>query len=459
MAATDTNKDELIEGLRRENAALRARIEELERLLRMNSRNSSKPPSSDGPNTSLGGSRKRRKKRGAQQGHEPHLKSLLPPDQVTRTFTIEPEVCQGCGGSHFIASGKDPLRDQFIEIPPIKPDVTEYVRPLRRCAGCRALVHAPMPDDAPKKCFGPNVLASLGVLTGVLNISKRKALLAMNEVFGVPMSLGGLSNSEREIADAAAVPYEEALKYARQEPVANADETGWPRGNRAKGWLWTLCSSRVAAFMVHAKRGQEAARALLGDFSGVLGTDRWGGYNGFRRGGLRQICWAHLLRDFQAVSEAKGKLGEIGAQLHGLAQKILRLRGRVRDGTLRWRTFQKRMRPLMPEVETLLQRGAAREGALAGKCREIFKRRSQLWVFVERQDVEPTNNHAERMVRQGVLWRKGSFGTQSERGARYVERILSISATCRLQGKNVIHYLRELCHNYRHNLAPPPLIA
>ena len=454
---TGSQKDELIEYLQKENAQLKARVAKLERLLGMNSRNSSRPPSSDPPNVAKQSVAKTRKKRGAKKGHEPHLKAMLPPEKVNRSCVIEPRICPDCDGEHFVDRGEASLRDQFIDVPPIEIDVTEYIRPVRQCADCGALVYAPLPKNAPKSCFGPGVLALVAVLTGVLNVSKRKATRVMNDVFNVPISLGGLSNCEQQIANSLDAPYDEVVEHIREQEVAHADETGWGRGNRVKGWLWTMCCVSAAAFMVHAKRSQTAARQLLDQFTGVLITDRWGGYNCYK--GLRQICWAHLKRDFKAISEADSRLGKIGGELHDLATRILRLRARVRDGTLKWQTFANRMVPLIEEVETLLQEGALHDGALAGKCRRIFNHHQHLWTFVEREDVEPTNNHAERIVRQAVLWRKSSFGTQSERGARYVERVLTAGATCQLQGRSVIEFMREACRCHVQNLPAPSLIG
>jgi transposase len=270
------------------------------------------------------------------------------------------------------------------------------------------------------------------------------------------MSLGGLSNCEAQLADALELPYNEVAQHVRVQQTAHADETGWPRGNRQKGWLWTLCCSTSAFFMVHAHRGQDAAQKLLGTFAGVLHCDRWSGYNSFS--GLRQLCWAHLKRDFQALSECKGAMGRIGEELFQLAKHILYLRKRVRDGTLTWQTFQRRMETLMERTEKLLASGANSGQSLSGQCRRIFNQRQYLWTFVQDARVEPTNNLAERIVRQGVLWRKGSFGTQSERGGRYVERILTVCATCRLQERSVIEYLRDTCHCYLNCIAVPSLI-
>lgn len=430
-------------------------IDDLARRLGMNSQNSSKPPSSDPPATAVVLPQKRRKKRGAQKGHPPFMRALLPPETVKKRIELTPEVCT-CGGTHFEKTNADSLRHQIVDIPPITPEVTEYLQPVYRCKDCGALVYQPLPDEIKRRYFGPGVLALVGILTGSLNTSKRKALALINELFAIPMSLGGLSACEEQISQALAQPYQQVTEHIQTQQTAHADETGWPRGNRQKGWLWTLCCTSAAVFMIQAGRGQAAAKKLLGAFAGVLHCDRWSGYNCFA--GLRQLCWAHLKRDFKALSESKGKMGRIGSELYDLTKQILHMRKRVRDGTLLWQTFQHRMEPLIKQAETLLEKGADSGEPLAGQCRRIFNQRQYLWTFVHDGRVEPTNNRAERTIRQAVLWRKGSFGTQSERGARYAERILSVCATCRLQGRSVIEYLRQACHCHLDGLPVPSLI-
>ena len=449
------DKDAYIKQLEEEIIQLKKRIEELERVLGMNSRNSSKPPSSDPPGMTVALPKRRRKKRGARKGHEPHLRELLPQEFVKQFFHLKPDVCT-CGGTNLEETSEEPLRHQVVDIPPIEPQVTEYVQYIYRCKDCGELIYQSLPDELKRKHFGPGTLSVVGILTGVLNTSKRKALAMLNEVFLVPMSLGGLSNCEARLADALQQPYNEAAEHVIEQDVAHADETGWPRGNKQKGWLWTLCCTTAAFFMVHANRSQQAARKLIGGFAGKLVTDRYNAYNFYTL--IRQICWAHLKRDFKAISEGKGAIGKIGEELHGLAKKILKLRKRVRDGTLQWETFQRRMPELQQRVESLLKAGANFDGKMGGKCRDILKHKKYLWTFVKDSNVEPTNNFAERIVRQGVLWRKGSFGTQSERGARYVERILTVCATCRLQGRSVIEYLRTVCHCHLNGVPAPSLI-
>jgi transposase len=449
------DKDAYIKQLEEKIVQLEKRIEELERLLGMNSSNSSKPPSSDPLGISVAPPKHRRKKRGARKGHEPHLRELLSQEFVKEHFHLKPEMCT-CGSTNLEETSEEPLRHQVVDIPPIKPEVTEYVQHISRCRDCGELVYRPLPDDIRRRHFGAGVLAMVGILTGKLNTSKRKALAMMNEVFSVPMSLGGLSNCEGQVTDILEQPHDEAAEHVREQDIGHADETGWPRGNKKKGWLWTFCCVTAAVFMVHANRSQKAARTLMGDFKGKLVTDRYGAYNFYQL--IRQICWAHLKRDFKAVSESKGELGKIGYELYGLAKNILKLRKRVRDGTLQWETFQRRMPELQKRVESLLKDGAGFNGKLGGKCRKILKHKKYLWTFVRDQRVGPTNNFAERIVRQGVLWRKSSFGTQSERGARYVERVLTVCATCQLQGRSVIEYLREACSCHFKGIPVPSLI-
>ena len=449
------DKDAYIKQLETENAELKKRIKELERLLGINSKNSSKPPSSDPPGMSIALSKRRRKKRGARKGHQPHLRKLLPQEFVQEHFHLKPEMCT-CGSTNLEETNEEPQRHQIVDIPKILPHVIEYVQHISRCKDCGALVYRPLPDNIKRQHFGAGVLAMIAILTGRLNTSKRKALAMMNEVFSVPMSLGGLSNCEGQVTDILEQLHNEAADHTREQDIANADETGWPRGNRQKGWLWVFGCNTAAFFMVHANRSQQAARKLIGDFRGKLITDRYNAYNFYNL--IRQICWAHLKRDFKAISEAKGTLGKIGGELHGLAKKILKLRKRVRDGTLQWETFQRRMPKLQKRVESLLKKGAHFDGKLGGKCREILKHKKYLWTFVRDPKVEPTNNFAERIVRQAVLWRKSSFGTQSERGARYVERVLTVCATCHLQERSVIEYLRNVCHCHLNGLPVPSLI-
>ena len=454
------DKDKRIQELEDTVAKLLERIAQLERRLGMNSENSSKPPSSDAPGSKANKAKPangKRNKKGAKKGHAKQNKELLSEDRVNNLIELTPEICPNCGKTHFRDTNQPPLRDQFIDLPPIEPDVTEIRRPIMDCAACGQRTYAPLPPDTPKHVFGTGVVAMIGILTGVLNVSKRKAQLMMTKVFNVPISLGAVSSCEERLSRALETPYQEALTAARSEKFGHADETSWPLGNLLKGWLWLLSNNDAAAFMVHQSRGQEAAHKILGDFSGTLVSDRWGGYNKYE--GNRQLCWAHLRRDFKAVSQEQGWIGKTGKKLYDLAGKILKSYKRVRDGCLKVDTFKRRISKWRPQLERWLKQGASHGGDLSAKCREIFKCRQWLWTFVDHHGVDPTNNKAERDVRQGVLWRKGSFGVQSQRGATYVERVLSVGATCRRQGKSVIQFFQDACHAFHNNSPAPSLFG
>lgn len=438
------DRDQRIQELEETVALLLEEITRLKRQLGMDSSNSSKPPSSDSPaSKAKPGERPKGKGRGARKGHAKQNKELVPEERLDDLLVLPPDICPYCGGGHFEECGEEPLRDQFIDLPPIKAEVREIRRPVLSCTACGTAAYAPLPEGTPKHTFGPGVVAMVGVLTGLLHISKRNACLMLNEVFNTPISLGAISCCEKRLSAALALPHEEALAVVQSGSSGHADETGWPLGNREKGWLWVLSNDRAAAFMVHESRGQKAAHEILGHFSGTLVSDRWGGYNRYE--GKRQLCWAHIRRDFKAVSEASSWLGKIGNKLHALSGKILGEYKRVRDGSLQLATFQHRITKWRKQLEAWLKRGGNHTGELAAKCREIWKCREWLWTFVEHEDVEPTNNQAERDVRKGVLWRKGSFGVQSDSGARYVERILTVCATCQRQGKSVIRFLQTAC--------------
>ncbi|MFC1764664.1 DUF6444 domain-containing protein [Planctomycetota bacterium] len=257
---------EYIKHLKQENDELKKRVEELERLIKQNSKNSSKPPSSDfGRNSKPNKSVKKktgRRKQGAQKGHKANLKQLVPEEQVTKFEHLVPEQCT-CGCFDLEESQEPALRFQTFDLPPIIPIVKEYVQHYKQCRNCGEIVYKPLADSIRRNVFGPGVLAVVGVMTGMLNTSKRKALEVINEVFRVPMSLGGLSNCEAKISEAMADPYDDLKNYIQSQDTAHADESSWSRGNRLKGWLWAMACATGAFFMIHANRTQEAAREEL----------------------------------------------------------------------------------------------------------------------------------------------------------------------------------------------------
>jgi transposase len=263
----------------------------------------------------------------------------------------------------------------------------------------------------------------------------------MDDVFGVPMSVGTVSQSEQATTQVLDPPVEEARACVAAQEVAHLDETSWRQGDK-RAWLWVAVTSLVTVFVVRLSRGGQVARELLGEgFAGILVTDRYSAYNWYPVR-WRQLCWAHLLRDFAAIRGRGGVCEEIGDALLAQAHQMFSWWHRVREGTLKRSTFRSYMTPLRCEVERLLEAGSqCGVTKTAGTCQEILKRREALWTFVQVDGVEPTNNTAERALRPGVLWRKGSFGTQSEEGSRFVANMMTVVATLKQQQRNVLEYL------------------
>jgi len=202
----------------------------------------------------------------------------------------------------------------------------------------------------------------------------------------------------------------------------------------------------VTVFVARRSRRGKVAQERLGEgFWGWVVTDRWSAYRWYPTW-RRQLCWAHLVRDIEAMITRGGRSAEVGEALRGEARKMFHWWHRVRDSTLTHASFRTDMQPVRREVERLLEVGQ-RCGVpkTEGPCRELFKLRQALWTFVRHEGVEPTNNAAERAIRPGVLWRKESFGTQSATGSRFVEAMMTVVATLKQQHRKVLDYLTTTC--------------
>jgi transposase len=303
------------------------------------------------------------------------------------------------------------------------------------------------------------MVAMVTLLTGWFRLSKRNAQEALQMLFGADISLGAVSKCERRTSEAVAGAVAEAREYVANQPVRYADETTWREAGR-KAWLWVASTPWVAVFLIQGHRAKECAHQLLGKIQGILVTDRMLSYK-FWPMQQRQICWAHLVREFRAWAEEKqGSYPHlIGTAILSQTDTMFRLWHRVQQGTLTRATFQKRMIPIRRKIERELKKGA-HCGFLrfGGKCRDILEHRQALWTFVHVQGVEPTNNEAERALRHAVILRKTSFGTDSPRGSRFLERMLSVVTSLRKQGRNPFDFLVESCRARMNRTPAPPII-
>lgn len=443
-----------VAGLQAHVLALQQQVQDLQGRLNQNSTNSSRPPSTDPPHV------KRRPPRppsgrhsGGQPGHERQQRTLLPPD---RTEVLKPAQCRRCG--HALQGvDEQPLRHQVIELPQIRPAVTEYQIHRLCCPRCGVSTCASLPADVPRGGQGPRLQATLALMTGAYRMSKRMVQTFCADVLGVPVCAGQVCACEAETAAATDVVVQELRDYVRTQP-ANVDETGWWQG-RQRGWLWTVVTGTATVFIIALSRAGTVARRLVDPSAGqVITTDRYKGYLWLPLR-QRQVCWAHLIRDFQAMADRANAGSATGEELLCCAEDLFTWWHRVRDGTLSRSTFERYASELRPWVRSQLEAGAACACAkTAGTCQEILTIEPALWTFARVEGIEPTNNAAERALRHPVLWRKTSYGTASEAGSRFVGNILSVVATCRQQGRNVLEYLTACCQASSQGTRPDSLV-
>jgi transposase len=364
----------------------------------------------------------------------------LPVAQVDVVVPVKPTTCASCGHP-LVGEDPHPHRHQVSEIPPVHVQVTEYQLHTLRCPHCQRLTEASWPDGVPRGAFGPRVQAVVSLLSGAYRLSKRQIQQLLSDGFGVEMALGTVGQLEQSLSQALARPVDAARAYVRQQAAKNVDETGW-KEHRRRAWLWTVVTKWVSVFAIRFSRGSKVVRELLGkDVHGVVGSDRYSAYS-FLPLSHRQVCWAHLRRDFVKMVDRGGESGEIGQILLALTDQMFAWWHRVRDGTLQRTSFQTYMVDHRVRMGLYLRIGAeCGQEKTAHTCQEILSVESALWTFVYREGVEPTNNAAERALRHGVLWRKSSFGTHSEAGSRFVERVMTTVATLRQQKRDVLAYL------------------
>ena len=229
------------------------------------------------------------------------------------------------------------------------------------------------------------------------------------------------------------------------QPAAYVDETGWREGPQ-RAWRWTAVTADVTVFVVRRSRRAKVAQELLGEPCwGWLVTDRWRAYTWYPSW-RRQWWWAHRRRDIEAMSARGGRSQEIGEALRAQARQRFHWWHRVRDGTRAHTTLARYRWPVRRDVERLLEAGqTCGVPKTEGPCRAILTRRQARWTFVRHAGVDPTNNAAERAIRPGVLWRKGSFGTQRPDGSRFVGAMLTVVATLKQQHRHVLDSVTAAC--------------
>jgi transposase len=435
---------------------LLAKIAELEASINKTPQNSSLPPSSQHPHAKpLAKGRKSKNKRGAQPGHRKHERPLLPSEKCDETHPLKPAECRGCG-ARLKGSDPAPWRHQVWEMPEIRPQVIEYQRHRLGCQRCGTVTCAELPDGVPTGQAGPRLVAFTALLMGSFRQSKRKTALFLTEILHTPCSAGWVVKLQNQATTALRPTYDDLVARLPEQGRLNIDETPGKQGP-LKTWLWAFVASGFTVFALRLTRKAEELYAHIGEeFAGVVGCDRAKMYCRLAR---VQWCWAHLKRDFQAlVDSGDGQAKYLGHQLLHEVEAMFALWHRARDGTLSRHGFKSQMGIIRRNVEGLVLRGVfSGNRRLMGVCEALWRDRANLWTFVDVAGIEPTNNASERALRHAVIWRKLSFGTQSEAGSRFVETMLTVIETCRQQKLNAFDFIIQAVQAHRNGKKTPSL--
>jgi transposase len=440
---------------------LEERIRRLEEQARRDSRTSSKPPSSDPPRTrqqrraearakakELLAKDRAKLKAGGQPGHRGSGRELRPEDHVDEIVDHYPGCCRGCG--HVFSEGERLPggrfgRHQVAELPPISVVVVEHRTHRLRCPRCRTKTTASLPDEVGGSAFGPSLQAAMVTLTARNRVSRRDMSELARELFGIDLSVGAVDGICQRGSAALEQPHERLTQAVLCSPAVNVDETGWSTWGEQRT-LWTATTPRAAVFRVAEDRHRDRLEELIGkDFPGIVCSDRWWAYQHLDPE-CRQVCWEHLKRDFRYHAEGSGEQKAFGEQGHELTIRLFAVWQAFTEHQHRPR-LRREIKPIQWELRAMLERAGRKSTrtrhhrVFANKLINIWP---ALWTFTTAEGVQPTNNAAERSLRGPVIHRKLSHGTRSNDGERFIERALSASVTCRLQGRSLFAYMREL---------------
>ena len=420
------------------NAEFENRIVELEKRLNKNSTNSNKPPSSDNPfggkpnkgNESKTPKKKKRRKCFRQK--------MLKPTEVKN---IVPEACI-CGNTHF--DDTTPYyTHQVIELPEIKMEVTHFVLHKGQCSCCGKVNKAVVPKEH-RTGYGPRLSAMIAQMAGNMGDSRTLIQDYCSSVLGFHISLGAIQKVLDRASEAISPHYERIGEEARFASVNYIDETSY-RLKAKLQWLWVMANSAVAFFMIHPKRSKKAFEALIKDWMGILISDGYGVYQKWV--GQRQTCLAHLIRKATELSESVSPdIAKCGKWAKAELQRLCHM-AHSPPTQGQWNAFYARLIRLISIYED-------RKDDAGRFVRRLHREIECLWTFLVEEGVAPTNNHAERMLRFAVLWRKRSYGTRSDKGNRWVERILSLRQTCRLRNKRTYPVLVDAMGAYFKEQSP-----
>lgn len=436
--------------LEKENAELRARLGK-------DSTNSNKPPSSDSPYKAKPPMKRGLRKVGGQPGHKGTTRVWLPPEQVNERKVIRVPRCI-CGASleGVPATASGTWARQVVEVPAIVPHVTEYTFETVQCPCC-AHVNPPVVPPEAATCTGPNLTALAATLVGEYHLSRDAAASLLGSVLNMPICAATVQSCCEQVSAGLQTATAEVDASLPSSSVIHMDETSWKQ-KKVLYWLWIAVGDRVTSFAIHARRGwQQLDVWFPNGFAGVVNCDRWRPYERF---GRRQLCWSHLERDLQAIIDAAGNGVAAATQALAGADAMFATWRRFKDTSITRADLQRDTQEYRRQFKVFCARGAGqkRDRRWRALGRDLLRQWHAVFLFLDVEGVEPTNNAAEQGLRSGVIWRRTTQGTRTEAGSAFVQRIMTAHANCKRQGRSVLRFLADTLMAHRQGLTPPSLM-
>jgi transposase len=379
--------------------------------------------------------------------------------KISETKEAKLAGCPDCGG-HLQAIHK---HEQFVtDIPVVEVKTTHFVTYSGYCTSCHKRVRSQHPEQTSQATgaagvmVGPRAKALAADLKHRLGVSYGKVSEVLNDAFGLQVSRSGWCQADQKLARTARPVYAELLDAIRECSVVNADETGWRIGTLS-AWLWVFTHRDITVYTIRANRSSDVVLDILGNhFSGILTSDGHLAYDDRRlKDWLKQKCLSHLLKDLKEMNETKtGRALHFARQATSLLQAALALKRE--KASLSSRTFSQRARQLESRLDTLIaQSRRFSDPDNARFAKRLRKHRPHLLRFLYVDDLEPTNNLAERMLRPAVITRKTNGCNRSQDGAAAHSILSSVLVTCHQQSIPVLDYLVQL---QQFGSTPPSLV-
>lgn len=442
--------------------SLQTQIVELKAQLNQNSQNSSKPPSSDPPfkPAPKPSQTKSPKAKGGQVGHTRHQRHLVPVAEVDEIIALHPTACQHCQGPLRPSDQVgEVVRHQVWELPVVKAQVTEYQFYTAQCSHCQQPTDSQQlwPPAVPRGQFGPQLVATVADLHGQYQLSLRQIQQLAQDLWQLPLSLGALADMCAKVSQALQGSYSQIETKVQHSERSHVDETSWKRSGKLR-WLWVATNQNASLFKVSPSRDGESLKALIGqDYGGIIHSDRHKPYLKLEAS-RHQLCWSHIIRNLAGLGQRAGPAAGWAETCLALSQQLFAVWHQFKRAEISREALVKAVEPIRANFKAQLEAGKTLgDGKVKAFSRSLLKLEDRLYLFVKEPGVEPTNNLAEQALRTGVIWRKKCFGSQSDWGERFVERMLSVRATTHKQGLNFLNYLRECLNTHWFKLPPPVL--